>query len=362
MLSIAYSIADQNFATTASVGIYNISLGLVRELAADTQVSALTVFSNSSIGNQIQASGHVNVVNCDGAIRSTWRRILWDQMGIYKMAKQSRNDWLLLPKGFASFVMPCPVKLAVYVHDIMSVFYGKRHPEVQSRRRQIYFQRCLIATLRNAVIIFTNTEFTKSEIREWANDCGIRCPPIVVAGYGFVRGRTAEQKKDQILVFVRHTPHKLPGLTLKHVARWEKETSFAGKIICVGTLPRDVELPPGDNWEMIPRLQPEECVNLMGQSRAVVHFSEYEGFGMPPVEAVLAGTPAVYSDIPAMREVMDGTGCPSANDNYESFAHAMEEALSIKQQVITEWGDRLSRRHRWSNVCSKVVEGLATAG
>jgi glycosyltransferase involved in cell wall biosynthesis len=36
--------------------------------------------------------------------------------------------------------------------------------------------------------------------------------------------------------------------------------------------------------------------------------SHLEGFGLPPVEALAAGTPVVASDLPVLREVLSGEG------------------------------------------------------
>jgi hypothetical protein len=364
MLRISYSIADLDFGKTSSVGIYNISLGLLGDLATNPSVSALSVFSNSSITGLPCAPGKINVVNCDQAIRSKLGRVLWDQFGVYRMAQRAGSDWLVLPKGYAPFMKSCPanLKLAVYMHDIIRLYYEWHYPGFNSRGGQVYFHAGLSAVLRNARVILTNTEYTKSEIQKWAKDVGIECPPIVVVGYGFGCRRTPGQKKDQILVFVRHTPHKLPGPTIEFMKRWEKETSYKGEILCVGTLPDDVEFPSRDNWRLLPRIRPEEFMGVMSESRAIVNFSVYEGFGMPPVEAVLVGTPSVFSDIPPMMEVMAGTGCPFTNGDYPSFVKAMEQAFSARSETVAAWADKLAGLHNWPRVGAKTVEGLVAGG
>jgi len=47
----------------------------------------------------------------------------------------------------------------------------------------------------------------------------------------------------------------------------------------------------------------EELVGLLQRATAFAYPSLYEGFGLPPVEAMAAGTPVVVSDIPVTREV-----------------------------------------------------------
>src|SRR5205823_8918208 len=47
----------------------------------------------------------------------------------------------------------------------------------------------------------------------------------------------------------------------------------------------------------------EELVGLIQHATCLAYPSVYEGFGLPPMEAMGAGTPAIVSDIPVMREV-----------------------------------------------------------
>jgi glycosyltransferase involved in cell wall biosynthesis len=90
----------------------------------------------------------------------------------------------------------------------------------------------------------------------------------------------------------------------------------------------------------------------------VVYFSAYEGFGMPPVEATLAGAAAVFSSLPSMREVMGDCGFPFANDSYDSFATAMHRSLAAPTDQLNEWRDELSRRHNWALVAERIAREM----
>jgi glycosyltransferase involved in cell wall biosynthesis len=53
----------------------------------------------------------------------------------------------------------------------------------------------------------------------------------------------------------------------------------------------------------------DDVPELMGASDVVVHSTNSEGFGNVVAEAMAAGVPAVATDIPACREVLDGGRC-----------------------------------------------------
>jgi glycosyltransferase involved in cell wall biosynthesis len=91
---------------------------------------------------------------------------------------------------------------------------------------------------------------------------------------------------------------------------------------------------------------------------AVVYFSEYEGFGMPPVEAALNGACPVYSALPATQEVMDGSGAPFENTSFDSFVAAMNKALQMQPPELSNVAHRLQMRHNWSAVADRIIGAL----
>jgi len=360
MAKLCYSIADQNVATTKSMGIYNCSVQLARGLSERMEGGNLTVLSNRTISPNLNLSGNARLEEYDQAISGKVGRILWDQWGVYQKAKATGHPWLFLPKGFCSFSVRPPMRVAAYVHDVMGDYYRQRYPGFWPKWESFYFTRSLAATFRHARVIFTNTEFSKGEMTAMAARMGLPLRKVVVAGYGFNRpAANPVQKENRVVLFASQWPHKRTDIALNFLDHWLRESNYEGIIDCIGILSPQMKKPSGPNWNWIGRVPPAQGRDMMRRARAIVYVSEYEGFGMPPVEAITEGTCPVFSDIPPLREVMDGAGHAFANDSKKSFTHAMEAALSTSTETISAWSERLSQRHDWRTVTEKILPEIS---
>ncbi len=360
-VSLSFSLADQNVATTKSIGIYNFSTRLARELPGHPEVGQLTIFANHTLKEALPASPKVDVRFFEGAIDRRWQRVLWDQAGVYTAARRAGHEWLFLPKGFASFVRrpPAGVRLAVYVHDIMNAYYRDRFPGFEPRWESRYFIRAMGATIRHANVIFTNTEFTRGEIHRFATEHGWPQPRVVVAGYGFDPVHPPPTpKEERVLLFASKVPHKRTDLAVRFIDHWLKASGFHGRVDCIGIISEEMKRGHSPAWNWMGRVPPAQGRELMRRARAVVYCSEYEGFGMPPVEAVLEGTCSVYSDIPPIREVMGEAGFAFSNDSRETFAAALDRALATDPATLERWSKMLLNRHSWASVVAHLVRGL----
>lgn len=362
MTDLAYSIADQDVETTKSIGIYNFSLHLAQYLSEHPQLRKFTVFSNSTVSPHLRLAAKARVQEFDFARRSRVGRILWDQWSLYRAAQATGHRWLFLPKGFCPSAARPRLQVAAFVHDIMGDFYHQHYPGFQSKLESFYFSRGLAATLRQSRVIFTNTEFSKRELAGWAQRAGLSCPRMIVAGYGFDAPEPCwMEKENRVLLFASGMPHKRTDIAIRFLTRWLQASKYDGVIDCIGILSPRMEKPEGPGWRWIGRVLPAQSREMMRRARAVIYVSEYEGFGMPPVESVLEGSCPVFSDIPPLREAMGGAGCPFANDSEESFLKAMDRALSMSPDTIHAWAAELLHRHHWPAVAEKIVQELSTA-
>ena len=96
------------------------------------------------------------------------------------------------------------------------------------------------------------------------------------------------------------------------------------------------------NIHFLGRVTDEELVRLYNQAACFIFPSLYEGFGLPPIEAMSCGCPVLVSDIPVLREV-----CGDAATYFDPY-NPYDIRKAIKQFLETSQGDRndvTSRRH-----------------
>ena len=79
-------------------------------------------------------------------------------------------------------------------------------------------------------------------------------------------------------------------------------------------------------------LVPKEDMNtLMDLAKCFVSISLYEGFGLPALEAMTAGTPSVLSNLGAYPEIADGAALFVYPYGPNRIAHALNEVLTNSQ-------------------------------
>ena len=359
-ITLTVSLADQLFAQTKSVGIFNLSLGLVEHLSRCSEISRFTVLANRTLEGRLPVNTQVQWH--EAPARGRLARMLWDQWGVYTAAARTGNDWLFLPKGFASFLRPSPVRLAACVADTIHDHYREHYPQSVNALEQAYFVRSFWGTVRHARVLFTISDFTTGEILRLAKARGLTPPSVHTIGIGFNRPEAAPgARENRLVVLASPFPHKRTALAVEWFARWQRETAFAGEVDWVGRAPAELAWPACANWRRHERLPEADYRALLARARALVFFTDYEGFGMPPVEAALVGACPVFSAVPATREVMADCGCAFANSDYESFRRAMDNALKTSAETVASWAGQLLTRHDWAKVTERVVRGLQDA-
>ncbi|MCX7590846.1 MAG: glycosyltransferase [Kiritimatiellae bacterium] len=358
-LRLVYSMADQDLQGTQSIGIFNVSRGLMHALVRSEQVSRMVILANETLPLPRSLPEWISVQRRNLPLRGRLGRLWWDQVGVYAAADATGLEWLFLPKGFASFLRDCPLRLAAYVHDTIPLHYRERYPHVYRERGLWYFRRCFFGTLQQAEVLFTNSEFSRQCVLDAAARLGKKVPHVVVAGIGFDATQDLMPPKENLVVCPASPwPHKLTNRIVDFLEQWRVRSGFNGTLAMVGRTPPDMPRPSAPSWVWYERMPPEEFEILLARARVLVYPSEFEGFGMPPVEAILVGTCPVYSDIPALRETMKETGFPFRNDDFSSFEQAMESAFGATPDQILAWKKDLLTRHNWNTVLTRIFTAL----
>jgi glycosyltransferase involved in cell wall biosynthesis len=105
-------------------------------------------------------------------------------------------------------------------------------------------------------------------------------------------------------------------------------------------------------------LQDEALRDLYSSCRVFVYPSLYEGFGLPPLEAMACGAPAIVSDIPALVESTGGAARIAPALDPDELAQAMSELLhdDQKRAELIQAGRRRVTELSWTQTAIKTMQ------
>lgn len=96
---------------------------------------------------------------------------------------------------------------------------------------------------------------------------------------------------------------------------------------------------------------------LYSAATLLVQPSLYEGFGLPPLEAMACGTPVVYADTSSLTEIIGSAGFAASPASAKSLASGIRELLENEhlRYSFSEKGIWHAQRYSWQNVAQKIL-------
>ncbi len=222
---------------------------------------------------------------------------------------------------FFNYIVPPKVKgkTVVTVHDMVY----KAFPETVRARTKYMLDTGLKKSMKRADLIVTDSEFSKSEIIRYFPECGdkIRVVPCGVDLNKFhpcndtdkieqVK-KSMEISGDYFLYLGTIEPRKNLKNLISAYAKFLKENNNSPKLVLAGAkgwlyddIFNEVKNLNLENQVIFTKYVPSEDINaLMCGAVAFVFPSIYEGFGMPPLEAMACGVPVLTSGEASLPEV-----------------------------------------------------------
>jgi glycosyltransferase involved in cell wall biosynthesis len=98
--------------------------------------------------------------------------------------------------------------------------------------------------------------------------------------------------------------------------------------------------------------------SLMAGARAFVFPSLYEGFGIPPLEAMCFGTPVVSTRSTSLPEVLGNAAEYAEPGDVDSLARAMQRLLTDedRRMALAKAGLAQVDRYQWSDAAATLIE------
>jgi glycosyltransferase involved in cell wall biosynthesis len=207
--------------------------------------------------------------------------------------------------------IPSGIKIPVFstIHDVVFLDVPGLASKNGTAVRKWFYKRAV----EKSRAIFTVSHFSEDRIKTQLH---CRKPIIVTfsAVPSWLRPDTDNtvQKNGTVLFVGNIKKHK--GLHLLLPAFQEAiQNGFASQLVIVGnsdnfrtdddSIRQEIDTMPADLVRFTGKVSDAQLRQLYLQASLLVQPSLYEGFGLPPLEALTLGTNALISDIPVFREI-----------------------------------------------------------
>lgn len=260
----------------------------------------------------------------------------------------------------------------ITVHDL-SVF---RHPETHPRARVEAFERLFQSSLSRASHVITDTETVRRELIDTLSLSPKIVSAIPLGVEPSYRARAADELAPQLRKWGLE-----PGRYGISVAALEPRKKTAELVLAWSRLPHEVRdrfplvLAGAPGWsneslhEKIAAAQsegwlkhlgyvPEEALpQLYSGARLFVYPSIYEGFGLPPLEAMASGTPVIVANRSCLPEVCGDAGFYVDPDDLDGFTNAIHNGLLDEawHSGAVRRGLRRAQLYSWDRCVKETV-------
>lgn len=301
-------------ANAGGVGRYLLYLLPALDAKGDTRL--VVVCQARDRDTWVRLAPHATVVTVPAWARSVPGRLVWEQVGLPRLAREHGVDVIHSPHYTMPLLARRPV--VVTLHD--ATFFS--HPQLHSRLKRLFFRFWTRYSVRHAAVCVTPSEATLDEVRRATR---ARLDDAVVAYHGIdvERFRPASGAAvDEVTRVFEGTgpyvgfvgtiePRKNVPVLIEAFLRATDDERLAGwRLLVAGGAGWDDEAVeilrsrtnhPRVQWTGF--LDDEALPAFLSGAELVAYPSEGEGFGLPVLEAMACGTAVLTTDRLALPEV-----------------------------------------------------------
>jgi len=309
-------------------------------------------------------------------VSSTAKFVHWD---LPWQARKDKVDVLFCP----GYVAPIFYrgKIALVLHDIIY----EAHPtwfNWKSPADKIFLKWVSKKAAKKAAAIFTCSEFSKQEIIKYyrvsekkviVNYLAVDEILIGDKKYNFDEIKQRYKIKDKFIFFVgslfsrRHLPETIESFY--RIAREYSDYQFliGGKnytrpLVDIDKLIEEKNAALGNRAILRVDFIGDSDLKLLYSACAFfVWLSDYEGFGLPPLEAMSCGAPVITSDSTSLKEVAGEAALfIKNNSDAEEIYRAMKRLVedeNLRQELIRR-GREQTIKFSWRDCAKKTLEVL----
>ena len=296
-------------------------------------------------------------------------RILWEQLILPRRLRHARPDLLHAPGYVAPFLAPVPCVLTIY--DLIAL----RHPEWCKRANHLHYRLLLPHSARHAAGIIVPSEATRRELLKLvpAAEPHTRVIPLgVPAEFRELPDTTVRPVLDRLglqppfLLFVgQMEPKKNIPVLLEAYHQLKTTHGIEHKLVIAGNrgwrcreIDAAVQRFGLADVLFTGYVSTNDLAALYNAADLFVFPSLYEGFGLPPLEAMACGVPVVCSDRGALPEVTGDAAEVVSDLTPAGLAAAVHHVLTTpdRRRTLIANGLRRAPKFTWQSTARQTED------